>query len=121
MKHSYDKDHASKLVPLLEMIFAEVADRRRAIRSLERELKAEKQNAGPSSVKIGQLTASLANHKRELRLASKEFERLGCVVDEHNPNRVIIPGEGREHARGFHWEAGASEIKDNAPLDSTVF
>ncbi len=121
MKHSYDKDHASKLVPLLEMIFAEVADRRRAIRSLERELKAEKETSGQGSPKVAHMTASLANHKRELRLASKEFERLGCVVDEHNPNRVIIPGSQGALERGFHWEAGASEIKSNAPLDTTVF
>lgn len=123
MKHSYDKDHASKLVPLLEMIFAEVADRRRAIRSLERELKTEreKETVGPASPRVSDLTASLANHKRELRLASKEFERLGCVVDDHNPNRVIIPGAKGALERGFHWEAGATEIKSNAPLDSTVF
>ena len=42
MKHSYDHDNASKLVPLLEAIFNEVADRRRAIRELERTLKAMK-------------------------------------------------------------------------------
>ncbi|MEM8710378.1 MAG: DUF2203 family protein [Planctomycetota bacterium] len=120
MKHSYDKDHAAKLVPLLEMIFAEVADRRRSIRQLERELKTEKATAGASSPKASLLTASLANHKRELRLASKEFERLGCVVDEHNPNRVIIPGSAGMES-GFHWEAGASEVKDNAALDTTAF
>ena len=121
MKHTYDKDNAAKLVPLLEMIFAEVADRRRDIKSLEREIKALKASDGESSPKLPNLTASLANHKRELRLASKEFERLGCVVDEHNPNRVIIPGASGGLAKGFHWEAGASDVKDNAPLDSTVF
>ena len=121
MKHSYDKDRASQLVPLLEMIFAEVADRRRAIRAIERELKAMKEQEGESSPKISNLTASLTNHKRELRLASKEFERLGCVVDDHNPNRVIIPGTSGALERGFHWDAGATEIQANAPLDSTVF
>ena len=120
MKHSYDKDRAAQLVPLLEMIFAEVADRRRAIRGIERELKTLKEEEG-SSPKIGNLTAVLANHKRELRLASKEFERLGCVVDDHNPNRVIIPGTSGALERGYHWDAGATEVQDNAPLDSTVF
>ena len=32
MIHSYDRDHAARLVPLLESIFAEVADRRQSIR-----------------------------------------------------------------------------------------
>lgn len=120
MKHAYDKDHASKLVPLLESIFAEVADRRRGIRQLERELStAKREGHGPAAV--SDLTARLANHRRELRLARKEFERLGCVVDEHNPNRVIIPGKSGALERGFHWQAGESEVQDNAPLDTTVF
>ena len=120
MKHSYDKDRAAQLVPLLEMIFTEVADRRRAIRSIDRELKTLKEE-NSTSPRVGELTAILANHKRELRLTSKEFERLGCVVDEHNPNRVIIPGASGGLERGYHWVAGATEVQDNAPLDSTVF
>ncbi len=120
MKHSYDKDHASKLVPLLEAIFAEVAERRRGIRQLERDLQAAKRE-GSAPGAVSDCTARLAVHRRELRLAAKEFERLGCVVDEHNPNRVIIPGASGALERGFHWQAGESEVRDNAPLDTTVF
>lgn len=120
MMQAYDKDHASKLVPLLEAIFAEVADRRVAVRKLERELAQAKREGAPSDV-TSQLTAQLANHRRELRLSSKEFERLGCVVDEHNPNRVIIPGKGGVLERGFHWQAGESEIHANSIEGSGVF
>lgn len=120
MKHAYDKDNASKLVPLLESIFVEVAERRRAIRQLERELQAAKRE-GSAPGTISELTAKLAVHRRELRIAAKEFERLGCVVDEHNPNRVIIPGASGALERGFHWQAGETEVHDNAPIDSTVF
>lgn len=120
MNHAYDRDNAAKLVPLLESIFAEVADRRQSIKRLERELHAAKREGAPRQV-IGDLTARLANHRRELRLTSKEFERLGCVVDEHNPNRVIIPGSGGALEQGFHWQAGESEVHDNAPADSSVF
>ena len=42
MIHSYDRNRAAKLVPLLESIFAEVADRRQSIRRLERELQRAK-------------------------------------------------------------------------------
>ena len=91
MIHSYDRDHAARLVPLLESIFAEVADRRQSIRRLERELQRAKRDGEPRAT-ISDITARLANHRRELRMTSKEFEHLGCVVDEHNPNRVIIPG-----------------------------
>ena len=62
--------------------------------------------------------ARLANQRRELRLTSKEFERLGCVVDEHNPNRVIIPGTNGGLEEGYHWQAGQSEVQRNAPEPS---
>ncbi|MGD2018473.1 MAG: DUF2203 family protein [Planctomycetota bacterium] len=114
MKHAYDHDNASKLVPLLESIFNEVADRRRAIRELERTLKTMKLEGRPSTT-TGPVVARLANQRRELRLTSKEFERLGCVVDEHNPNRVFIPGANGGLEEGFHWQAGESEVQSNAP------
>lgn len=120
MIQSYDRDHASKLVPLLEAIFSEVADRRSAISKLERELERAKRDEAPRAT-VGDLTAKLASHRRELRHTSKEFERLGCVVDEHNPNRVIIPGTGGGLDEGFHWHAGETDVQANAELDSTVF
>jgi len=120
MNHAYDRDHAARLVPLLESIFNEVAERRQAIRKLERELTAAKRDGAPQPT-VGDITARLANNRRELRLTQKEFERLGCVVDEHNPNRVIIPGAGGALESGFHWQAGESEVQDNAPADSSVF
>ncbi len=118
MKHSYDHDNAAKLVPLLESIFNEVADRRRAIRELERTLKAMKLE-GCSSTATGTVVAQLATQRRELRLTSKEFERLGCAVDEHNPNRVFIPGANGGLEGGFHWQAGESTVQNNAPEHST--
>lgn len=120
MNHAYDKDHAARLVPLLESIFAEVADRRQSIRKLERELQRAKREGSPRA-HIGDLTARLANHRRELRQTSKEFERLGCVVDEHNPNRVIIPGASGAFEQGYHWQAGTSDVLENSAADSSVF
>lgn len=120
MNYSYNRDRAEQLVPLLESIFDEVAERRQSIRTLERELNKAKREGAPRAI-VGDLTARLANHRRELRHTSKEFERLGCVVDEHNPNRVIIPGEGGALEQGYHWQAGTSEVQDNSPLDTSVF
>lgn len=120
MIHSYDRDHAARLVPLLESIFAEVADRRQSIRRLERELQRAKRDGEPRAT-ISDITARLANHRRELRMTSKEFEHLGCVVDEHNPNRVIIPGASGNYDQGFHWQAGTSEVLENSTADSSAF
>ncbi|MEE2940545.1 MAG: DUF2203 family protein [Planctomycetota bacterium] len=120
MIHSYDRNRAAKLVPLLESIFVEVADRRQSIRRLERELQRAKRD-GESRAVLSDLTARLATHRRELRMTSKEFEQLGCVVDEHNPNRVIIPGASGNYDEGFHWQAGTSEVLANSAADSSVF
>lgn len=114
MIHSYDRNRAAQLVPLLESIFVEVADRRQSIRRLERELQRAKRD-GEARAVISDITARLANHRRELRMTSKEFEHLGCVVDEHNPNRVFIPGANGGLEDGFHWQAGESEVQSNAP------
>lgn len=119
MKYAYDRDNASKLVPLLESIFAEVAERRRAIRDMERTLGSMKRE-GASPTQISDVTAQLANHRRELRHTAKEFQSLGCVVDEHNPNRVIIPGSNGGLEGGYHWEAGETDVHANAP-EGSVF
>ena len=119
MKHAYDMDDASKLVPLLESIFQEVADRRVAIRDMEKTLVSMKRQ-GATADEIAPVTAKLAIHRRELRHTRGEFERLGCVVDEHNPNRVGIPGAGGKLDGGFSWEPGESNVR-SLTTEETVF
>lgn len=103
MKQANDTQHAQRLVPLLDAIFREVADRRREVRLLEKQLAAAKRDDAAPETMV-ELRAQLATHRRELRLSRREFEHLGCVVDEHNPNRVLILGpNGR---RDFRWDAG---------------
>jgi hypothetical protein len=111
MKQAYDRDDAQRLVPLLDSIFREVAERRREGRILEKQLAAAKQ-AGANedeSDRLLELRAQLAVQRRELRLAQKEFERLGCEVDEHNPNRVLILGPNGRQA--FRWDAGDTAVQ----------
>jgi len=112
MKQANNKDDAQRLVPLLDSIFREVAERRREARLLEKQLAAVKQASTTEeneSDHLLQLRAQLAMQRRELRLAQKEFERLGCEVDEHNPNRVLILGpNGRQT---FRWDAGDAAVQ----------
>jgi len=102
MKHTDDKDFAQKLVPLLDAIFREVADRRREVRLLEKQLATATREGDDDQ--LTELRAKLATHRRELRLSRKEFERLGCEVDESNPNRVLILGSNGR--RAYRWDAG---------------
>lgn len=112
MKQSNDTGDAQRLVPLLDSIFREVAERRRQARLLEKQLVAAQQGGkaeDDQSDHLLELRAQLATQRRELRLAQKEFERLGCSVDEHNPNRVLILGpNGRQT---FRWDAGDAAVQ----------
>ncbi|MEM9378661.1 MAG: DUF2203 family protein [Planctomycetota bacterium] len=107
MKFAYDWDEASRLVPLLEAIFNEVHDRRLRIATIEGDLARMKHEGVPESA-LADVVARLAVQRRELRLSLREFERLGCVVDEAVPSRVVIPGP---RGRGFSYAHGDREIQ----------
>jgi len=91
-KHVYPEPQAEKLLPLLVSIGREVKNRIRAIDELEQKLS----KYGPSNpvrdADGAQMIAELATHKRELRTALKELERLGCELDADHPLRILIPG-----------------------------
>ena len=91
-KHVYAEPQAEKLLPLLVSIGREVKNRIRAIDELEQKLA----SYGPTNPARDQAAteaiAQLAVHKRELRLALKELERLGCDLDADHPLRILIPG-----------------------------
>ncbi len=117
MKKAYDRERASRLVPLLEAICQEVAERNHRIRILERrveQLGAEEQ-AGAEGL---ELKAQLATHKREVRLAMRELDHLGCVVDQEHPSTICIPGRDGNLDCGFRWNAVDGSIHRVA-LDET--
>lgn len=91
-KQVYAEPQAEKLLPLLVSIGREVKNRIRAIDELEQKL----QQYGPANPArdpaATETIAQLAMHKRELRSALKELERLGCDLDEDHPLRILIPG-----------------------------
>lgn len=105
MNKAYDTQHAQQLVPLLESIVREVADRLHEIRILESRIGRIEAEAGEqASSEFFDLKASLATHRREIRLATRELERLGCVVDGRHPLRIIIPGSDGNLDHGFQWD-----------------
>jgi hypothetical protein len=91
-KPVYAEPQAEKLLPLLVSIGREVKNRIRAIDELEQKLA----KYGPSNpardMAATELVAQVSLHKRELRRALKELERLGCDLDADHPLRILIPG-----------------------------
>lgn len=101
-RHSYDPERASSLLPLLRSITAEIRERSDAIDAFEREL----QDLGAprrGQERRGDIEAGLSVQRRELRVARRELERLGCELDQDHPLRVLIPGADGELDHGFAW------------------
>ena len=91
-KPTYPEAEAEKLLPLLVSIGREVKNRIRAIDEIEQKLAKQGPATAARAQEMAQAVAELATHKRELRLALKELERLGCELDEDHPLRILIPG-----------------------------
>ena len=111
MNKTYDRNHAEKLVPLLEVIVNEILERTRAVRKLAQESKPQPEGSAPSADELDR-RAEIASHRREIRLSIKELERLGCVVDEQDLTRVYIPGPGGKIDRGFSWQSGEKNVRN---------
>ena len=114
MKKSYDRENASKLVPLLVSIAAEIRERLASIRELDGQAAAISENNLETTQYLN-LLAELATHRRELRLAKKECEGLGCVLEKGQPTRIYIPGSNGHRGGGFRWESGDSTIRRATP------
>jgi len=108
MKKAYDRIHANQLLPLLESISREITERGRRIQELELQAAAL---TDTREERFFDAQAELATHKREVRLAERELDQLGCVVDDREPTSIIIPGTDGKLTRGFRWEMGRSTVR----------
>ena len=114
MKKAYEPERAEKLVPLLISISREIRERGHAIQVLEGKSKKRKGKGDPVDPAT---EARLATERRELRLALRELARLGCVLDELHPFRILIPGKAGDLLGGYQWELGDETVRPVA-IDS---
>jgi hypothetical protein len=101
-RHRYDPERASALLPLLRSITAELRERSETIDALERELSTLGMSRRTRE-RRGDLEGALSVQRRELRVAHRELERLGCQLDADHPLRVLIPGVDGDLDHGFAW------------------
>jgi len=101
-RHSYDPERASALLPLLRSITAEIRERTETIDALESALQELGKTRRTRELR-GDAEAKLSIERREIRVARRELERLGCVLDEDHPLRVLIPGADGALDHGFAW------------------
>jgi len=103
MKKAYDRIRAKQLVPLLQSVSRELAERLHEIRIIQGRL-AVLERTGEGSAELLDLKASLSTHLREVRTIARELKRLGCVLDGNRPGRILIPGIDGDVAHGFAWD-----------------
>lgn len=111
-RNVYDEQRALQLVPLLRSITNEIQERALWIERLEHRLDVVTRatRAPKRTETLREIEANLAENRRQLRIAKRELERLGCALDEDHPLRVLIPGTNGELDHGYAW----------TPTDATV-
>jgi predicted nucleic acid-binding protein len=109
IRKSYDARNAEALIPLLRSITNEIQEREEAID--RRTARLHVAGAALTARERSQLEAELSVQKRELRMALRELERLGCMLDLDHPLRVLIPGGATGTISRFAWRPEDATIQ----------
>lgn len=90
---TYAIQEAERLLPLLRAIRRELRERTHETARLEtlREALAPSPRAHAGDLAL--VESELSNHRRELRRAEQEVERLGCRIDLDRPLRIVVPSD----------------------------
>ena len=107
----YEADDARKLFPLLESIAHEIEERSLALETLEAEIERLSRDPRRNERALHQSVAEAAAHRRGLRHAKDELERLGCSVVGTAPLTLRIPGRVGEAKHSFVWQTGDPVLK----------
>ena len=111
----YDKQVATRLIPLLEVLVGEFLDRTKEVRAIRWQLAKVLGPDGrlpenqPERGEASELRARLSTQLRECRLVTEELENLACEFDARR-RMVRIPGESGEYEDGFEWYLGSSDV-----------
>ncbi len=107
----YDRTRANELLPLLESIGKEIRERSLKLTAIE--LRLEELEGLPSADEneIHLHVAEASQHRRALRLAKQELERLGCSVVGTAPLTFRIRGEEGTQKTSFVWQTGDPALR----------
>ena len=109
-KH-YEQEEVLGLLPLLASIGRELEERTTALEEIETRIDSLSEKASTQRVDIQILVAEAAAHRRGVRLAREELERLGCSVVGTTPLTFRIPGRVGEANHSFVWQTGDPVLK----------
>lgn len=107
----YDHELARELLPLLAAIGEEIEERSERLEELEAKIEACSSQPSHDERQVEQWVAEAAAHKRGLRMARDELEKLGCSVVGMEPLTFRIPGRKGPAKRSFVWQAGDPALR----------
>ncbi len=107
----YDRHDAHALLPLLGSIGREIQERSEQLERLESLIEERSSRPSPDQGQIHRWVAEAAAHRRGLRLAKQELERLGCSVVGLEPLTFRIPGKDGADEYSFVWQTGDPLVK----------
>ena len=103
---SYEEKEILALLPLLRSITRELEERSAERERIEEAIEILSALPDSNEDEIRLLVGEVATHRREIRRAGEELERLGCSVVGTEPLTLRIPGKVGEARRSFVWQAG---------------
>ncbi len=109
----YSLAQAEQMLPLIETIAAEIAERHKTRRELHRlrvELESEVTPEGLSS-SLADIAARIYDQTEGIRGAIDELVELGLTVLRLNPITIHIPGRSVSGPLVFCWQPGDSGIQ----------
>lgn len=106
----YDLTRARELLPLLSSIGREIEERTKLLEGLEARIE-QLTKASPDSESLRLFVAEAANHRREIRMARAELERLGCRVVGTAPLTIRIPGRVGSINKSFVWRTSDPALR----------
>ena len=105
----YDLTSARELLPLLSSIGREIEERTKLVEDLEARIEQLTRSKDDESLRLS--VAEAANHRREIRLARAELERLGCRVVGTAPLTIRIPGRVGSINKSFVWRTNDPALR----------
>jgi hypothetical protein len=106
----YDRTRATALLPLLRSISREIQDRTTGLERIEAQL-ARAEAGKPIRADVHDLVATAARHRREIRMAREELERLGCSIVGTAPLTIRIPGRRGKKRHSFVYQGGDAILR----------
>jgi hypothetical protein len=107
----YDRGHALELLPLLDAIGREIRERTEALEQIESHIDELRSQPFTNLDEVQQLQSEASNHRRGLKIARQELDRLGCSVVGMEPLTFRIPGKVGAAKTSFVWQTGERALK----------